>query len=256
MAILRITGTIKRAGTSQNADTPLVNGTAVVITAFAGYIFPAGSYTARRADGQLIQLNRSGDGTTLTLAGTTYTQDIDLNGIYEATALTKLYIEEGGLINSRVLNSFWEKSGDPIATNQDIAFGPIPASDLDQKTFYIYENGYNGSKKPLTRASSTMLRFTPNRNIAEYWIKASDPITSTLRMFTITQVPATNGTYTAPATGGNTQVITVTTTPNPGYEATALTVYRTSNPSIFVDTVNNGDGTFHLYIQQSQSLLK
>ena len=244
MAVLRITGTLKRAGTSQNADTPLVNGTAVVITAFAGYTFPAGSYTARRADGQLIQLNRSGDGTTLTLSGTTYTQDIDLNRIYEATALTKLYIEEGGLINSRVLNSFWEQSGDPIATTQDIAFGPISASDLDQKTFYIYENGYNGSKKPLTRASSTMLKFTPNRNIAEYWIKASDPITSTLRMFTITQVPATNGTYTAPATGGNTQVITVNTSPNPRYKATQLIVYRTSNPSIFVSTVNNGDGTF------------
>ena len=171
MAFLRITGTLKRAGTSQNADSTLINGTAVVITAFVGYTFPAGSYTARRADGQLIQLNRSGDGTTLTLSGTTYTQDIDLNGIYEATALTKLYIEEGGLINSRVLNTFWEKSGDPIATNQDIAFGPIPASDLDQKTFYIYENGYNGSKKPLTRFSATMLRFTPNRNIGEYWIK-------------------------------------------------------------------------------------
>ena len=244
MAFLRITGTVKRAGTSQNADTPLVNGTAVVITAFAGYTFPVGSYTARRADGQLIQLNRSGDGTTLTLSGTTYTQDIDLNGIYEGTALTKLYIEEGGLINSRVLNSFWEQSGDPIATTQDIAFGPISASDLDQKTFYIYQGGVNGTKLPLTRASSTMLRFTPDRNESQYWIKASDPITATLRMFTITQVPATNGTYTAPATGGNTQTITVTTFPNPGYEATALTVYRTSNPSIFVDTVNNGDGTF------------
>ena len=147
MAILRITGTIKRASTSQAAGSTLVNGTAVVITAFAGYTFPAGSYTARRADGQLIQLNRSGDGTTLTLDGTTYTQDIDLNGTYEATALTKLYIEGGGLINSRVLNSFWGKSGDPIATNQDIAFGPISAADLDQKTFYIYENGYNGTKK-------------------------------------------------------------------------------------------------------------